>query len=147
MRNIPIRRMVLEEVIFALPRILQGLLRIDVLLAAVDHTDEAEFEGVHAPRKDVQRVRASVHDIKLSKHANGTPPLRVDGARELEGVGVGEVSVGGGDGEDYTRVGRYVSVLLGEGNGKKNLLGFEMYSRTRLRIWRSMSLGWSPTGI
>ena len=96
--------MTLEELILALSCVLHALLRVDVLLATVDYTDKTELEGVHPSRKDVKGIRAGVHNIELGEHADSAPPLRVDGSRELERVGVCEVGVGGGDSEDYAGV-------------------------------------------
>lgn len=46
MGNIPIGRVVLEELTFAFPSIAHALPRVNVLLTATDDTDETEFKGV-----------------------------------------------------------------------------------------------------
>jgi hypothetical protein len=46
------------------------------------------------------RVRASIHQVHLGEDADCLPALWVDGSRELEGVGVGEFYVCGGDCEN-----------------------------------------------
>jgi hypothetical protein len=104
MGYIPIRGMTLEEIGFGLERVSHGFFRVDVLLAPVDEADETEFERVDASGEDVERVGAGVHEIEFGEDADGASALWIDGACEFEGFGVGEVDVGGGDGEnDATR--------------------------------------------
>ena len=45
-------------------------------------------------------MRARIHQVELGQDANRPPALGVNGPRELQGLGVGKVDVGGGDGED-----------------------------------------------
>src|SRR6266702_3369613 len=99
-RDIAVLRMALEEVSFALERVGHALVDVDVLLRAVHDADEAELERVYPPREHVERVRACVHQVELRQDADRSPALGVDGPRELQGLGVGEVDVCGGDGED-----------------------------------------------
>jgi hypothetical protein len=75
--------------------------------------------------------------------------LGVYGPRELERIRVGEIHVCGGDGKDNTGI---VWVAGQQARNSRSArvtyqLGLEMYSRTRLRICLSISLGWSTTGI
>ena len=89
-----------EELVLGVECLLHVLLRVDILLTAVHHADEAELERVDAAGEDVDGVGAGVHEVKLGEDADGASALRIDGARELERVRVGEVDVGGGDSED-----------------------------------------------
>ena len=100
-RDVAVRGVGPEELALALERVAQRLLRVDVRLRAVHDADEAQLERVHAPREDVERVRARVHQVELGEHADRAPALGVDGPRELEGFRVREVDVRGGHGEDY----------------------------------------------
>ena len=138
--------MAFEEFGFALERVGHALVGIDVPLRAVHNADKAELERVDTSREYVERVRARVHQVELRQDADRPPALGVDGPRELERIRVGEVDVRRGDGEDDAGI---CERLAGE-QARHRLayqLGFEMYSRTRVRICLSISLGWSPTGI
>ena len=90
-RDIAVLRMTLEEVGLAIERVGHALFDIDVLLRAVHDANKAKLEGVHAPRKHVERVRARIHQVELGQYANHPPTLGVDGPRELQGLGVGKV--------------------------------------------------------
>mmetsp|Transcript_56328 Transcript_56328/g.138247 ORF Transcript_56328/g.138247 Transcript_56328/m.138247 type:complete len:251 (-) Transcript_56328:10-762(-) len=57
-------------------------------------------KGIHLPLQNVPPIRTLVHEVQLGEHADGALPLRVHFTRDLEPVGVGEVLVGGGDGQD-----------------------------------------------
>ena len=85
MRDVAVRGVVPEEIGLALQRVAERLLRVDVRLRAVHDADEAQLERVHAPREDVERVRARVHQVELCEHADRASTLRVGGPRELEG--------------------------------------------------------------
>lgn len=99
-RNVAVPGVSPEEVLLAPELLVHGLLRVDVLLTPPDDADEAELERVDPPRQDVGRVRARVHEVELGQDADRATPLRVDCPRELERLGVGEVDVGGRDGQD-----------------------------------------------
>jgi hypothetical protein len=83
-----------------LHRVRHGQALVDILLAPVDDSDEAELERVDATGEDVGSVRAGVHKVELGEDADRSEASRVDRAGKFEGVGVGKVDVGGGDGED-----------------------------------------------
>jgi len=89
-----------EKLGLGLERIGHGLVGVYVPLRAVHDADKAQLERVHAPREDVERVRARVHQVELGQDADRPPALGVNGPRELEGVRVGEVYVCSGDGEN-----------------------------------------------
>lgn len=76
------------------------LVGVDVPLRTVHDADEAQFKRVHASCEYVKRVRASIHQVQLGEDADCPPALWVDGSGELEGFGVGEVYVCGGDREN-----------------------------------------------
>lgn len=63
MRDIPIRRMVLEEIRLALPRVIHAFLYIDILLTTIYDTYEPKFEGVDSAGEDVKCVGACVHEV------------------------------------------------------------------------------------
>lgn len=96
----PIGRVSGKELLLLLCCILHRQTNVDVLLRPVDDTDEAELERVDSTGQDVGRVRPLVHQVKLGEHADRPQPSRVDRPGELERIRVGEVHVGGRDGED-----------------------------------------------
>lgn len=99
-RNIPVRGVALEELRLMVESVAQAFVRVDVLLAAVNDTDESEFEGVDTAGEDVQGVRSCVHQVEFREDTNCSAALWVYGACELQGLRVREVDVGGGNGED-----------------------------------------------
>lgn len=113
MGDVAVAGVITEKVNLGEKLLAHGLVRVDVLLRAIYDADEAELEGVHATGEDVQRVGAGVHEVELGEHANRAPSLRVDVARELERVRVGEVHVGRADGEDHAgrRTGQHFNFL------------------------------------
>ena len=104
-RDAPILRMTLEKLRLAFEGVGHALVDVDVPLRTVHDADEAQFERIHASREHVKRVRASIHQVQLGEDADCPPALWVDGSRKLEGLGVGEVHICGGDRENDTIVG------------------------------------------
>jgi hypothetical protein len=103
-RDVPILRMTSEELRLAPERVGHALVAVNVPLRAVHDADKAQLERVHAPREHVERVRVRIHQVQLGEDRDRPPTLRVDGARELERVRVGEVHICGGDREDDANV-------------------------------------------
>jgi hypothetical protein len=103
-RDVPILRMSFEKFRLAFEGVGHVLVGVDVPLRTVHDADEAQFERVHASREHVKRVRASIHQVQLGEDADCPPALWVDGSRELEGFGVGEIYVCGGDSENDANV-------------------------------------------
>ena len=101
MRNIPISRMILEKLGLRIPGIFHAFVCVNVLLAAVHATDEAEFEGVDTASKDVESVSACIHQVEFGQDSDCAAALRIDCTREFEGIGVSEVDVGRRDCENY----------------------------------------------
>lgn len=92
-RNVAVRRMFLEEPRLVCSRILHRTFGIDVLLASVYDTNETELQRINTASKDVESIRAGVHKIELGENTNGAMSLRIDRARKLERVRVGEVNI------------------------------------------------------
>ena len=93
-------QMTFEKLRRAFEGVRHALVGIDVPLRTVHDGDEAQFGRVHVFREYVERVRASIHQVRLAEDANCPPALWVDGSRELEEVGVGEVYICEGDREN-----------------------------------------------
>mmetsp|Transcript_65494 Transcript_65494/g.109896 ORF Transcript_65494/g.109896 Transcript_65494/m.109896 type:complete len:722 (+) Transcript_65494:87-2252(+) len=89
-----------DELLLGLQGATDVLFLKDVLLPAVDHADVPALQGHHFAHQDVHRVRALVHQVQLREDADGPVARRVDFAGDGQGVGVGQVVVGGGHGED-----------------------------------------------
>ncbi len=98
--DVPVGRVVAEEIRLGLQSLLHGLVSLDILLRPVHDADPAQFQGVDAPRENVERVGAVVHQVDLGEHTNGPPPQGIDMAGELEGFRVDDVDICGGHGED-----------------------------------------------
>ena len=97
---VPIGLVVLEKVLFGLEGRVDGLLVVNVPLSAVDDRDIAETERDDAPSQDVDHIGALVHQIHLGEDADGALALGVHLSGQLQAVRVGEIDVGGGDGQD-----------------------------------------------
>lgn len=100
MGDVAVHRVIPEELFFFSPRVLHRHILHDVLLAPVDHADKAQLEGVCPTGEHVERVGPGVHEVEFGEHAKCAETTWVYAARELEGVRVGEVDVGGGHSED-----------------------------------------------
>ena len=98
--NVAVSGVVLEKVHFVVESLLHGLVALNVLLGAVDYTDEAQLQGVYTARENIECVRSMVHKIKLGQDADGPAAQGIDMAGKLESFRVDNVDVGGGDGED-----------------------------------------------
>eukprot|EP00964_Phaeocystis_antarctica_P106854 scaffold71645_cov66-Phaeocystis_antarctica.AAC.6 len=113
-RGVRVGGVVVEEALLVLPRVDELLALVDVLLAAVDHAHVAQRPAAAvtqpattlgdtpsplAPLEQLRRVRAAVHQVELGEHTQRAPALRIDLPRDGDRVGVGQVGVGGGDGE------------------------------------------------
>ena len=83
MRNIPVRRMVLEEFRLALPRVVHTFLHIDILLTAIHGTYEPEFERVNSAGEDVECIGPCVHEVQFSKNSDCTATLRINTSGEF----------------------------------------------------------------
>ena len=92
--------MILEEVPLVLQRERDGPLVLDVALAAVDDRHVAQAQRDDAAGQNIHDVRPFVHQVHLGQHADGPLALRIDLARQLQAVRVGQVRVGGRDGQD-----------------------------------------------
>lgn len=99
-RDVPILWMTFEKLRLGFEGVGHALVGVDVPLRTVHDADEAQFERIHTSREYVKRVRASIHQVQLGEDADRPPALWIDGSREIEGVGVGEVYVCGGDREN-----------------------------------------------
>ena len=75
----------------------------DVLLAPVHHTDVSEPQRDNFASDARDGVGAAVHDVELGDDADGPFAHGIHELGQCECVGVGEVGVGGGDGEDEAR--------------------------------------------
>ena len=100
MRNIPICRMVFEELCLRFSGILHTFFCIDILLAAVYTPNEAEFEGIDTSSEDIESVSTCIHQVQFGQDTNGATSLRIYCTCKFEGIGVGEVNVGGGYGQN-----------------------------------------------
>lgn len=98
MRNIPVRRMVLEKLCLALVGVFHIFVDIDILLRAVYYADKAELKGVDTAGEHIEGICALVHEVELREHADGPSALGVDRPGEFERFGVGEVDIGARDG-------------------------------------------------
>lgn len=100
--DIPVGRVMFEEILLGLNSFVHRFPPLDVLLRAIHCTNEAQLQGVDATRKDVQSVRAMIHKINLGEHTNGTSAQGIDMAGKFQGLGIDKVNVGGGDSQNDT---------------------------------------------
>jgi hypothetical protein len=99
-RHIPVCWVVPEEVALSLQSIFKRFSLLDVMLRSVDDTNEAKLERVHTAGQDVHGVCSMVHEIQLCEDTNRPLARGVDMASQLQSLGVYEIDVCGGDGED-----------------------------------------------
>ena len=96
---------VLKELLLLQESLLYGLALGYVLLAAVHDPDDAQLDGDHLALEKVTGIRARIHEVQLGAHHQGAITLGVDLPGQLQGLGGGEVGVGGVDGQyDALRV-------------------------------------------
>ncbi|RUP45174.1 hypothetical protein BC936DRAFT_148521 [Jimgerdemannia flammicorona] len=89
--------MILEERLLRIQGPRNGLLSVNIALPTIHDWDITEPKRDDPARQDVYNVGALVHQVNLSKNTNGASALRVDLARKLQTVGVGEISVSSSD--------------------------------------------------
>lgn len=99
-RNISIRWMVLEEVGFGLEGILHGLVPLDILLRAVDNANESQLQGIDAARENIESVGTMIHQVNFGQDADSTSAERINMTGKFEGLGVDQIHVGRGHGEN-----------------------------------------------
>lgn len=121
MSYIPVSWATFEEVRFGIHRIFERFFSVNILLTPVDDSNEAEFQWVYSPVKDIHGVRPSIHQVYLGQDADRPPTLGIDGAGELQGFRIGKVYISSGDGQDDTE--GHVSAKLNYGtNWRTNLV-------------------------
>ena len=91
--------LVLEELLLLPQSLLDRLPLRDVLLATVHDSDDAQLDRDHLSLEEVLGIGAGVHEIQFSAHHQGAVAFWVDLPGQLEGLGGGEVGVGGVDGQ------------------------------------------------
>jgi hypothetical protein len=92
---------VLEKLPLVLQRIRNSLLVLNIPLSSVDHGHVAQPQRTDAPSENVHNVGTVVHEIDLGQDANRPLTLGIHLARQLETVRIGQIRVGGRDGEYY----------------------------------------------
>mmetsp|Transcript_11433 Transcript_11433/g.32103 ORF Transcript_11433/g.32103 Transcript_11433/m.32103 type:complete len:218 (-) Transcript_11433:663-1316(-) len=105
-RDLPVQCVGLEELALLAERVTYLDALHNVLLAPVHHSDEAQAEGDHPPQQHVQGVGSAVHNIDLRDNPQRARALRVYLLGEPQGIGRGQVRIGGRHRQDDT-------VLLG----------------------------------
>jgi len=99
-RDVAVHGMRVEEFLLLAAGLVHREVEVNVLLRPVDDTDKAELERVCPASENLERVGACVHEVELGENTERAKTTGVDGARELEGVRVGQVDIGRGDCED-----------------------------------------------
>ena len=105
--HVSIGRMGEEELTLGHEGGLDVLAAVDVLLRTIDDADVAATQRQQAVLEDFARVRAVVHEIELGDDADGAHARRIDLARQLERVRVGQVGVCRRHGQYETIVARH----------------------------------------
>lgn len=93
MREVTVHRVILEEILLFPTSVVHRHILHDVLLAAVDDADKAEFERIGPASKHVERVGACVHEVQLGEHTERPQSAGVDRPRQLQRVRVGQVHI------------------------------------------------------
>jgi hypothetical protein len=99
-RHVPVSRVHAEELALRLECIGEVLVALDILLRAVDRSNESKLERVYASRENVESVRAVVHKIELCEHTNGALSGGIDMTSELQRFRVDDVHVRGRDSQN-----------------------------------------------
>ena len=116
--------MIVEKLRFALQRVAHAFFGVDVLLTAIDDTDEAQLQWIYTSSEDIQCICTCIHEVELSEYTNCAPALWIDGTGKLKRVWVGQVNICRWYGKNDT----LEDVYLKEHERKTitNLLGFEI---------------------
>lgn len=102
MRKVPVSGVLVEESRLVRSGVNHRFLVDNILLAAVDDTNEAQLQWINSASKDVESVGASIHKIELGEDTNCSLALGINRASELERLGISEINVCGGDRKDNT---------------------------------------------
>lgn len=92
--------MVLEEVLLVLQSVSDRLLVLDVTLTTVDDGDVTQTQRDNPSSENIHNVGSLIHQIDLTQDTDGALSLGVYLARQLQTVGVGQILVGRGHGQD-----------------------------------------------
>ena len=85
-RNITVSMMIVEKLRFALQRVAHAFFGVDVLLTAIDDTDEAQLQWIYTSSEDIQCICTCIHEVELSEYTNCAPALWIDGTGKLKRV-------------------------------------------------------------
>jgi len=122
---IPIRMVIFEEFFLTVPSVRHTLLRVDVLLTAIDHTGETQLEGIHSPGENIQGISTSIHEVQFSQNTNRSSALSVYRAGKLQRFRIRYVNIGSRDGKNDTMIVE-VEADTKAATQQTYLLGFEM---------------------
>lgn len=101
--NVPIARMAQEELALRGQGRMDVLSALDILLGPVHHADVATAQRQQLVLENIARIRSLVHQIELGDDTDRPDALRVDLFGQLERITVGQIGVGGRDGQNQTR--------------------------------------------
>lgn len=97
---IPVCLVVLEEVFLVLQSIGDGPLVLNITLTAVDNGNVTQAQRNNSSSENIHNISALVHQINLTQHTNSALTLGVHLTRQLQTIGVGQILVGRGDGQN-----------------------------------------------
>lgn len=83
------------------------------MLTTVYDADKPKLERVDATSEDISGIGSCIHQIKFGKNTDGTFAVWIDRARQFEGVGVGEIDICGGYGENHAA--KVIDVMIIQG--------------------------------
>ena len=116
---------ILEEFFLTIPSVRHALLRVDVLLTAIDYTNETQLERIHSPGENIQGISTSIHEVQFSQNTNRSSALSVYRAGKLQRFRIRNVNIGGRDGKNDTIIVEFGAETKGAAQ-QTYLLGFEM---------------------
>jgi hypothetical protein len=110
MGNVAIGRSLPEKRFFRLQGLLQTLVYRDILLTAIDGTNEPKFQRINSSGQNFKRIRAMVHQIEFCEYTNRPLSHRVNLSGQFKSFRVDEIDIGWCHSEDNTAI-RYIKQL------------------------------------
>jgi hypothetical protein len=110
MGNVAICRSLPEKRFFRLQGLLQTLVYRDILLTAIDGTNEPKFQRINSSGQNFKRIRAMVHQIEFCEYTNRPLSHRVNLSGQFKSFRVDEIDIGGCHSEDNTAI-RHIKQL------------------------------------
>jgi hypothetical protein len=104
MGNVAVSSGLPEKRFLRLQGFFQTLVDCDILLTAIDSSNEPKLQGIHSSGQDFKGIRAMVHQIEFCEYTDRPLPHRVNLSSQFKSFRVDKIDIGGCHSEDNTAI-------------------------------------------